>query len=84
MTVLPGNVISNMNKGSGSDYITSEQHAKSVVDRLGWEKETAGHVLHNRVTWMCQSFLYKIFRLPIILADREKKTFGYRKLRGQE
>eukprot|EP00347_Sterkiella_histriomuscorum_P009091 403342553 len=46
LTVCPRGVKSGMNSGRYTDTITSEQHASSVIDKLGWDSETEGHWRH--------------------------------------
>lgn len=46
MTVCPRGVKSGMNSGRYTDTVTSEAHAKAVVDELGWDTETEGHWYH--------------------------------------
>jgi short-subunit dehydrogenase len=47
LTVDPRSVKSNMNSGRYLFTVTADQHAKSVVDQLGWELETQGHYVHD-------------------------------------
>lgn len=42
-----------MNSGRYTDTISAAHHAKTVVDKLGWEQETEGswrHYLHRNLT----------------------------------
>lgn len=36
-----------MNPGFFPNTITAQQHAKSVLDKLLWQKETSGHWKHD-------------------------------------
>ena len=47
LTVYPHSTKSQMNSGRYTFTVTSEQHAKAVIDRLGWESETSGHWIHG-------------------------------------
>jgi len=46
LTVSPASVKTQMNSGRYTGTITAAAHAKSVVDKLGWEVETVGHWVH--------------------------------------
>ncbi|CDW80855.1 steroid dehydrogenase [Stylonychia lemnae] len=46
LTVTPMNVRTGMNSGIYLGTITAQQHAKAVIDQLGWERETIGHWRH--------------------------------------
>jgi len=52
MAVMPRSVKTNMNEGGTPFTISSEAHAKKVIDQLGWENETIGHHLHEIQTFL--------------------------------
>ena len=47
LTVYPASVRSGMNYHDFKFTVTAEQHAKAVVDALGWESITQGHLNHG-------------------------------------
>ena len=47
LTVYPHGTITQMYSGRYTFSITAEQHAKAVIDKLGWETETQGHWIHG-------------------------------------
>jgi len=46
MTVTPGSIKTNMNSGRYFFCISAQEHAKCVIDQLGWYTETMGHWMH--------------------------------------
>ena len=47
LTVYPASVKSQMNSGRYTFTVSSQQHAKSVIDSLGWDSVTQGHIVHG-------------------------------------
>lgn len=80
LTVMPRGVKSGMNSGRYTDSISAAHHAKTVVDKLGWEKETEGswrHYLHcNLVRFPVTGFMIKSInasRMRDFLRQREEE-----------
>ena len=46
MTVTPASVATGMNPGTSPYTINAQQHAKAVIDQLGWQKRTWGSWWH--------------------------------------
>lgn len=47
LTVLPSSTKSNMNSGRYLFSVFAEQHAKAVIDQVGWDSKTFGHWEHG-------------------------------------
>lgn len=84
LTVEPAAVRSGMNSGTSPESITSEQHARAVVDKLGWEEETPGHWKHDLAVALGEYWLFDVTLKKSILAQRDKRVSQMRKERGQE
>ena len=52
MTVTPASVITNMNPGNSDYTIKADEHAKAIVDQLGWQQLTWGHYKHALQYWV--------------------------------
>ena len=56
MTVTPASVITQMNPGHLIPFsIQAPDHAKTVIDHLGWHKQTWGSALHYFQFWLDNS-----------------------------
>jgi short-subunit dehydrogenase len=81
LTVYPGNVKSQMNSGRYTFTTSAENHARSVVNSIGWETTTQGDLLHGVYNFLNQYRAFTMLdnwvnkrRFQAFLLENQKKA----------
>ena len=80
MTVIPRQTKTKMNSADYMFTVTPEQHAKAVIDQLGWETKTYGPMIHDLEYNARFVYSFSLFGKKIVLPMSQLLSLYFKNL----